>query len=50
MANFTALQQSLHTLLATFQGQLKEIIVAAAEIELKVLEWQLAETTFSLIA
>ncbi len=49
-ADFIALQQSLQTLLATFQGQLKEIIIAAAEIKLRVLEQQLVETMFSLVA
>jgi hypothetical protein len=49
-ADFIPLQHSLQTLLTTFQGQLKEIIVAAAGIERTILEWQLAETTLSLAA
>lgn len=50
MAAFKTLQQSTQTLLASFQSQLKDYIVAVAELELKALEHQLAEITHSLIA
>ncbi len=47
MATFLTLQQSVKTYLAASQNQLKEFIIAAANLKLKALKHQLAETIFS---
>jgi hypothetical protein len=49
-AAFLTLQQSVQTYLAASQNQLKEFIIAAADLKLKALKQQLAETIFSLTA
>lgn len=49
-AAFLTLQQSVQNHLAASQRQLKEFIIAAADLELKALERQLAENFFSLVA